>query len=197
MGLFFCAFTNSYKITKPMFDCWLRLLTQLDGSVLWLPAGKNPEALDNLRAMAKAQGIAPNRLVSAGYTATNQDHLARLRLVDLSLDTLPYGAHSTACDSLYVGTPIITCLGTAFAGRVCAGLLNAVGLPELITNRLDEYENLALKIARDPKFHAALKKKLVGNITTTALFDTARYTRHLESAYQVMWERGVMAESGV
>jgi predicted O-linked N-acetylglucosamine transferase (SPINDLY family) len=188
-GFVFCAFTNGYKITKPLFDCWLRLLTQVDGSVLWLPAGKNPIVLDNLCTAAEAHGLAPGRLVFADYTATNRGHLARLCLADLSLDTLPYGAHSTASDSLYVGTPIITCRGTTFAGRVGAGLLSAVGLGELITETLDEYENLALKIARDPKFHTALKAKLARNIRTTALFDTARFTRHIEAAYQTMWER--------
>jgi protein O-GlcNAc transferase len=117
------------------------------------------------------------------------DHLARHRQADLLLDTLPYNAHTTACDALWVGVPVLTCLGTTFVGRVAASLLKAIGLPELITASLDDYEALALRIAREPDLRAALKQRLARNRDTFPLFDTRRFTRHMEAAYTTMWER--------
>jgi protein O-GlcNAc transferase len=116
------------------------------------------------------------------------DHLARHRLADLFLDTLPYTAHTTASDALWAGLPLVTCLGETFAARVAASLLKAVGLPELITSSLVEYEVLALRLARDPPLLAAIRSKLAQNRKTYPLFDTARFTRHIESAYETMWQ---------
>jgi predicted O-linked N-acetylglucosamine transferase (SPINDLY family) len=122
------------------------------------------------------------------------DHLARVRLADLFLDTLPHNAHTTASDALWCGVPVVTCLGTTFAGRVAASLLRAVGLEDLVTHSLDEYEALALRLANDPHRLAALKARLAANRDTTPLFDTAAYTRHLEAAYLSMWERHARGE---
>ena len=117
------------------------------------------------------------------------DHLARSRCADLFLDTLPYNAHTTASDALWSGLPLVTCLGQTFAGRVAAGLLRAVGLPELITNSLEEYQALALELARQPSALALIKAKLAHDRGAYPLFDTSRFTRHIETAYATMWER--------
>lgn len=118
----------------------------------------------------------------------------RHRLADLFLDTIYYNAHTTACDSLWAGLPLVTCIGSTFAGRVGASALKAVGLPELITQTLEDYEVLALKLARDPALLAATKAKLAGQRLTAPLFDTARHTRHLEAAYTTMWQRSQAGE---
>ena len=117
------------------------------------------------------------------------DHLARQRQADLFLDTLPYNAHTTASDALWAGLPVLTCLGETFAGRVAASLLKAIGLPELITTSLEDYEALALKLAREPSLLASIKAKLARNRDRYPLFDTARFTRHIEAAYTTMWQR--------
>jgi protein O-GlcNAc transferase len=118
-----------------------------------------------------------------------EDHLARHRLAGFFLDTLPYNAHTTASDALWAGLPVVTCVGSSFAGRVAGSLLNAVGLPELITDNLEHYEALALELARDKNLLAAIKAKLAQNRETFPLFDTDRFRRHIESAYETMWER--------
>jgi predicted O-linked N-acetylglucosamine transferase (SPINDLY family) len=186
-GFVFCCFNNNFKLTPDLFDIWMRLLQQVDGSVLWLLEG-NPAAARNLRKEAEKRGVSADRLVFAAR-AKHEDHLARHRLADMFLDTLPYNAHTTASDALWAGLPVLTCLGNAFAGRVGASLLNAVGLPELVAHSLQDYEALALKLAQDPGLLASLKEKLGRNRTTHPLFDTKRFTRYLETAYRVMWER--------
>jgi predicted O-linked N-acetylglucosamine transferase (SPINDLY family) len=186
-GFVFCAFNNTYKITPPVFEIWMRLLRQVDGSVLWLIEG-NGAAIRNLRWNAEIRGIAPDRLVFAPRMK-QEDHLARHRLADLFLDNLPYNAHTTASDALWLGVPVVTCLGSGFAGRVAASLLHAVGLPEMITETLEAYEQLALALARAPERLAALKVKLMQNGTTFPLFNTDRYRRHIEAAYERMWAR--------
>jgi predicted O-linked N-acetylglucosamine transferase (SPINDLY family) len=135
------------------------------------------------------RGVDPERLVFAPRVAGWKDHLARQRLADLFLDTLPYNAQITAKDALSVGLPVLTCLGGAFAGRVAASLLNAAGLPELITRSLPEYEALALKLATDRAMLADIRAKLARNRATHPLFDTDRFRRHIEAAYVTMWER--------
>jgi protein O-GlcNAc transferase len=186
-GTVFCSFNNNFKITPPMFDVWMRLLHRVAGSVLWLRAG-SPAAERNLRREAEARGVAPERLVFAPLVAL-EDHLARHRCADLFLDTLPYNAHTTASDALWAGLPLVTCLGETFAGRVAASLLDAVGLPELVTRSLEDYEALAFALATDAARLAALKAKLAQNRMTHPLFDTDRFRRHLESAYETMWQR--------
>jgi protein O-GlcNAc transferase len=182
----FCCFNNPQKITPEMFDIWMRLLRASEGSVLWLITG-NAKAAANLRLEADKRGVAPERLIFAPK-ASVADHLARHRLADLCLDTLPYNAHTTASDALWAGLPILTRLGEAFAGRVAASLLKAIGLDELITRSLAEYETLALRLARDRTYLAALKETLNRNRDTCLLFDTQSATRHIEAAYLTMAE---------
>lgn len=189
----YCAFNRTSKITPPLFDVWMRLLAKTAGSVLWLLDG-DPIARENLRREAVARGIAADRIVFAPLVPTDE-HLARHQLADLFLDTLPYNAHTGASDALWAGLPVLTCLGTAFAGRVAASLLNAVGLPELVTRSLDEYEDLALQIARDSELRTALKSKLAAHRTTWPLFDTARMTRHIEKALNEMGRRHYAGEA--
>jgi protein O-GlcNAc transferase len=186
-GFVFCSFNNTFKINPPVFDIWMRLLRKIDGSVLWLLEG-NANAPDNLRSEAERRGVAANRLVFAPRMKS-EDHIARQTLADLFLDTLPYNAHTTASDALWVGLPVLTCLGPTFAGRVAASLLHAVGLPELVTHSLEEYEAAALQLARSTQLLASVKAKLMRNRQAFPLFDTARFARHIEAAYTTMWER--------
>jgi predicted O-linked N-acetylglucosamine transferase (SPINDLY family) len=183
----FCAFNGTYKITPSMFDVWMRLLRRIDGSVLWLFEG-NPAAPANLRREAAARGVAPERLVFAPRVA-HAAHLARHRLADLFLDTLPCNAHTTASDALWAGLPLVTCLGTTFAGRVAASLLSAVGLPELVVASPKAYEALAVELATDAARLAAIRDALVQRRMRHPLFDTGRFARHIEAAYVTMWER--------
>ncbi|MFZ0148288.1 MAG: tetratricopeptide repeat protein [Xanthobacteraceae bacterium] len=183
----FCCFNNTYKITPEVFSVWMQLLASIEGSVLWL-IETNPTTAQNLRKEAKARGISPERLIFAPKMPL-ADHLSRHRQADLFLDTLPYNAHTTASDALWAGLPVLTCVGETFAGRVAASLLKAVGLSELITASLGDYEALALKLAREPSPLASIKAKLAQNRSTHPLFDTARFTRHIEAAYATMWQR--------
>jgi predicted O-linked N-acetylglucosamine transferase (SPINDLY family) len=183
----FACFNSSYKITPALFDIWMRLLHAVDGSVLWL-FKDNEAAAANLKREAEARNIASNRLVFAPRMEL-QDHLARQPLADIFLDTLPCTAHTTASDALWVGLPVLTVLGNTFAGRVAASLLRALDLPELIAQSLGDYETIALKLAREPELLTGLRERLSTNRATSALFDTARATRNLESAFTTMWER--------
>jgi len=185
--LVLCCFNNPYKIVPDVFDVWMRLLTKIEGSVLWL-FERNAEAPRNLRMEAERRGVDPQRLVFAP-PINLPDHLARHRLADVFLDTLPYNAHTTGSDALWAGVPVVTCFGPTFPGRVAASLSHAVGMPELITESLEEYESLVLRLARDPALLASIKAKLARNRDSCALFDTARFTRHIEAAYDTMWER--------
>jgi protein O-GlcNAc transferase len=186
-GFVFCCFNNNYKISSDVFEIWMRLLGRVEGSVLWLLEG-NAAAVKNLRAEAQARSIAPERLVFAKQIEVSE-HLARNRLADLFLDTLPYNAHTTASDALWAGLPVLTCLGKTFPGRVAASLLNAVGAPELITPDLDAYEALALELASNRQTLAELRGRLAANRLTHPLFDTARFTTRIESAYVAMFKR--------
>jgi predicted O-linked N-acetylglucosamine transferase (SPINDLY family) len=186
-GFVYCCFNNAYKITPEVFAGWMRILAAVPGSVLWL-LSNDIESMARLRAAAEAQGIDPARLVF-GPSLPSALHLARHRLADLFLDTLPYNAHTTASDALWAGLPVITQMGQAFAGRVAASLLKAVGLPELITRGAAEYEALAIALGRDGARAAELKAKLAAAIPSAPLFDTPRFTRHLEAAFRLMWQR--------
>ena len=185
-GFVFACFNNNYKITPEVFDVWMRLLARVEGSVLWLLAG-NEVAMANLRQEAEARGIAGLRLVFAPR-APLAEHLARHQRADLFLDTLPYNAHTTTSDALWAGLPVLTCLGTTFAGRVAASLLTAVGLPELITTSMAAYEAQALHLATHPAVLQGLRRTLQTQRDNTALFDTPRFTVHLEQAYVAMHE---------
>jgi predicted O-linked N-acetylglucosamine transferase (SPINDLY family) len=185
-GFVFCCFNNSYKITAPVFDIWMRLLREISASVLWL-LRDNATAESNLRREAQARGVDPERLIFAGRTSV-EDHLARHRLADLFLDTLPYNAHTTASDALWAGLPVLTCQGEAFAGRVAASLLHAVGLPELVTHNLNDYEAQARGLAGDDALLRSLRGRLAANRQTHPLFDTDRFRHHIEAVYLRMWE---------
>jgi predicted O-linked N-acetylglucosamine transferase (SPINDLY family) len=186
-GFVFCCFNNNYKITPATFDSWMRMLNRLPRSVLWLMED-NSGAANNLRREAERRGIPGERLVFAGRVP-HAEHLARHRAADLFIDTLPYNAHTTASDALWSGLPVLTCKGESFAGRVAASLLNAVGLPELITETKEEYETLAVQLAENPDQLAQLRQKLERNRLATPLFDSGLYARHIEDAYSQMFER--------
>jgi predicted O-linked N-acetylglucosamine transferase (SPINDLY family) len=180
----FCCFNAGWKITAPVFAGWMRLLAQMPKSVLWLKqTGEKTKA--NLLATAQSHGVDPQRLVFAQSAALDV-HLARHQLADLFLDTLPYNAHATACDALWAGLPVLTQRGTAFAGRVGASLLTAAGLAELIAETAEDYETLALALARDPARLKGLRDRLVANRATSPLFDTPRLARDLEALYRQM-----------
>jgi predicted O-linked N-acetylglucosamine transferase (SPINDLY family) len=186
-GFVFCCFNQNWKITPEVFSVWMRLLHEVDGSVLWLRE-ENEGAQQNLRKEAQARGIDPARLVFAARLPSSKDHLARHRLADLFLDTPRYNAHTTANDALWAGVLVVTQLGDAFAGRVAASLLYAIGLPELVTHTLEDYESLALRLARDPALLGSLRTRLNANRLTHPLFDTDRFRRHIEAAYLQMHE---------
>ena len=183
----FCCFNNNFKITPDVFDSWVRILRAVDNSVLWL-LQDNPTAVTNLQKEAVRRDLDPARLVFAKRMAL-PEHLARHKAADLFLDTTPCNAHTTASDALWAGLPLLTCMGESFASRVAASLLNAVGLPELVTETLADYEALAIELATAPAKLKALKEKLERNRLTTPLFDTALFTKHIEAAYTQMYER--------
>jgi predicted O-linked N-acetylglucosamine transferase (SPINDLY family) len=192
-GFVFCCFNNNYKVAASIFDVWMRLLGAVEGSVLWLlPTNGDAEA--SLRREAAARGIDSTRLVFAERLKLDE-HLALHRLADLFLDTLPYNAHTTASDALWAGLPLLTCRGASFVGRVATSMLHAVGLPELATDDLDEYEALALRLASDASLLGDFRRRLEQNRSTCPLFDTDRFRRHIESAYTTMWELQQRGES--
>ena len=186
-GFVFCCFNNSYKILPDIFDCWMRILKQVNGSVLWLFEG-NASTASNLKKEAVARGVSSERLVFAKLWPP-AEHLARHKLADLFLDTLPYNAHTTASDALWAGLPVLTQMGQTFAGRVAASLLKAIDLPELITHSREAYEALAIELALNREKLLNIKEKLNKNRLTTPLFDTALFTKHLEAAYEAMYSR--------
>jgi protein O-GlcNAc transferase len=186
-GFVFCCFNQNWKITPDVYDVWMRLLREVDGSVLWLRSD-NEAAEWNLRREAHERGVDPARLVFAAPVPASEDHLARHRLGDLFLDTPRYNAHTTASDALWAGMPVITQLGEVFAGRVAASLLNAIGLPELVTHTLPDYEALALRLARDPALLDSFRTRLNANRLTHPLFDTDRFRRSIEAVYLQMHE---------
>jgi predicted O-linked N-acetylglucosamine transferase (SPINDLY family) len=186
-GFIFCCFNNNFKIHPVTFDSWMRILKAVDGSVLWV-FQDNAWVVDNLKKEAVKRGIAAHRLVFA-ERMPQADHLARHCQADLFLDTFPYNAHTTASDALWARLPVLTLMGESFASRVAASLLNAIGLTELITNTQEEYEELAIELALNPKKIADIKLKLASNRLTTPLFDTPLFTKNLEAAYSKMYER--------
>ncbi len=189
----FCCFNQTFKILPQMFDIWMRLLKTQPGSVLWL-LECNRWAKANLCREAELRGINPDRLVFAPRVPI-AEHLARHALADLFLDTLPYNAHTTASDALWMGLPIVTCSGDTFAGRVAGSLLTAAELPELITCSLAGYEQLAMRLAANPDELAAIREKLRLGRDKSPLFDTSQMAGQLEQAYTTMWERHAAGES--
>ena len=194
VGFVFCCFNNNFKITRPVFEVWMRLLRAVEGSVLWL-SQDNADAKENLRKAAAGRGLDPARLIFAPRVERDDEHLARHRLADLFVDTLPYNAHATASDALWAGLPLLTCRGTSFAGRVATSLLSAAGLPELAANDLAEYEALALRLATDAALLGGFRHRLAQNRAASPLFDTDRFRCHIESAYTTMLELQRRGES--
>lgn len=186
-GFVFCAFNSTYKITPENFAVWMEILKSVDKSILWLIDGGSLQQ-QNLRAAATTHGVDPARLIFAKKKPA-PEHLARHRHADLFLDNLPCNAHTTAADALWAGLPLLTCAGNSFTGRVASSLLNAAGLQELITTSWDDYKQKAIALAHDPAMLAALKNKAQLGRTSSALFDTKRYTKNLEQAFRVMWQR--------
>jgi predicted O-linked N-acetylglucosamine transferase (SPINDLY family) len=186
-GFVYCCLNNSYKVLPQAFDVWMRVLQQVPGSVLWL-LGETPIVQARLRAQAQARGVSPERLVFAQRLPYEQ-YLAQYRQADLFLDTLPFNAGTTASDALWAGLPVLSQVGNRFAGRMAASLLHAVGLHELVAQSESEYESLAVQLARDPQRLSGLRKRLDEQRMRCPLFDTERFTRHLESALQTMCER--------
>jgi len=182
-GFVFCNFNQSYKLTPEIFASWMRILAKVDDSFLWLLEGPAPYA-GNIARHAEAHGVAPERILFAPDRPTDQ-HLARLSLADLFLDSLPFNAHTTGSDALWAGVLVLTRRGNTFPGRVAASLLHAAGLPELVTESVEDYENLAVRLATDKNAFAAVKTKLTRNCP---LFDTDLFRRNIERAYLRMWE---------
>ncbi|HUH95674.1 MAG TPA: tetratricopeptide repeat protein [Casimicrobiaceae bacterium] len=183
----FCSFNAAYKITPATFASWMRILERVEGSVLFLLAD-NPQATANLRREAVERGVDADRLVFGGRLPLAA-YMARYRLADLFLDTLPYNAGTTASDALWSGLPVLTRIGESFPARVAASVLTAIGLPELITTSADEYERVAVELATYPGRLAALRQKVADNRLSTPLFDTARFTRSIEAVYEAMHAR--------
>ncbi len=186
-GFVFCCFNNNFKIIPAVFDRWARIMRQVKDSVLWLYVN-NMAAVENLRLEAVARGIAAERLIFAQHLP-RAEYLARYRAADLFLDTLPYNAGTTASDALWAGLPVLTCMGEGLASRMGASLLYAIGLPELVTNTLDDYEATAVGLATDPDRLSEIREKLSVNRLTTPLFDTHLFAKHIEAAYTAMYER--------
>jgi len=186
-GFVFCCFNNNYKILPATFDGWMKILLAVEGSVLWLLQDSSTAA-GNLRREAEARGVHSSRLIFAERMQLDH-HLARHRLADLFLDTLPCNAHTTASDALWAGLPVLTCMGRSFAGRVAGSLLRAIELPELVTHTPLEFETRAIDLAKDRAKLQLLKSKLEANRFTTPLFNTRLFAKHLEAAYEVMFRR--------
>lgn len=183
----FCCFNQSFKITSEFFTVWMRLLNAVPNSVLWL-LDSNQWAKQNLINQAAKNNITAERLIFAPRMGI-ADHLARHIHADLFLDTSPYNAHTTCSDALWMGLPVLTCVGDTFAARVAGSLLTAADMPELITYSLQEYENKALHLANNPIEIENIKQKLLATKPTSALFDTNQFARSLESVYQSMWQQ--------
>jgi predicted O-linked N-acetylglucosamine transferase (SPINDLY family) len=186
-GFIFCCFNASYKITPEILDSWCRILNNVSGSVLWLFEGESATK-DSLIKEANMRGIDSHRLVFSGRI-NNSEHLARQRLADLFLDTLPYNAHTTSSDALWAGLPVLTLAGQSFASRVSASLLTAIGLPGLITQTQKEYEVLAITLATDEEKLTSIRKELESNRLTKPLFNAQLFTLHLEAGFSEAFKR--------
>jgi predicted O-linked N-acetylglucosamine transferase (SPINDLY family) len=186
-GFIFCCFNNSWKILPEMFYSWIRILHTVPNSVLWLYED-NPLATENLKLEASKKGLSKDRLVFA-RRMPNAQHLARYELANLFLDTSPYGAHTTASDALWAGLPVLTRLSESFASRVASSLLRAIGLPELITESLKDYESMAIELALNPDKYSLIRAKVGESRFNSTLFDTVGFTKDIESSYRVAYDR--------
>jgi predicted O-linked N-acetylglucosamine transferase (SPINDLY family) len=184
----FCCFNNDYKFNPHVLDGWSRILLAAKNSVLWI-SENNEHFKVNITIEFERRGIDPMRIIFAPRMELMADHLARYALADLFLDTHPYNAHTTTVDSLKAGVPVLTLQGKSFASRVAASLLNAIGLPELITETQEEYESLAIKLAHNPQLLMLIKEKLHANRLSMPLFDTPLFAKNIEVAYIKMMDR--------
>ena len=187
-GFIFCCFNNTWKITPKMFELWIRLLSNVPGSVLWFP-GFSDLAINNLRNECKKLSMDENRLIFSSVEEFRQDHYKKIRLADIFLDCFPYGAQSTASDFLRSGIPIVTLSGLSFSNRVASSLLNNLNLPELIATTEIDYENLALRLAMNPEFLNQIKTKLIANVKSSSIFNVDEYTKSIEDAYFKVYDR--------
>ena len=183
----FCSFNNVFKLTPQTFESWMRILTEVDRSVLLL-FDANETATKNIKREAEARGISSERIVFGKHLPL-PEYRARYRVADLFLDSLPYNAGTTASDALRVGLPVLTQMGESFASRVAASLLNSLGLTELITRNIQEYEVLAIDLAKNPDKLEAIKIKLKNNLETSPLYNTKLFTQNIEFAYKAIFER--------
>ncbi len=186
-GFVFCSFNQSFKFNPGTFDVWCRLLREIPGSVLWL-LSQSDAVTANLRSEAQSRGVEGSRLIFAPRLGL-ADHLGRLQLADLALDTFPYNSHTTASDALWVGVPLVTLMGRTFASRVGASLLNAAGLPECVVQSWDDYFDRATSLALNPSRLRSMRQELVDNRLSCPLFDTVGFARDLERLYIAMWEQ--------
>lgn len=186
-GLVFASFAHAAKMNPEVFEAWLSILKEVPGSVLWL-IREHVQQEQNLRSFAEIHGVSPDRLVFSGILPY-PEHLARYKVVDLVLDTMPFNGGTTTSDALWAGAPVLTCVGESFAGRMTTSLLRTLSLQELVVESIDDYKALAIDLARHPEKLVAIRQKLAENRSTAALFDTPRFTRNLEVAYEAIWAR--------
>jgi protein O-GlcNAc transferase len=184
----FCSFNNSYKFNPNVLHSWSKILINKENSILWIPEN-NKQFMLNIQKEFLKRGVKEERIIFAKREESMADHLSRIGLADLFLDTYPFNAHSTGLDSLKAGVPILTLIGNSFASRVAASLLNAVNMPELITSSQEEYEALAIDLATNPEKLYAIKQKLAKNLVSEPLFDTPLFTRNIEALYIKMYQR--------
>jgi protein O-GlcNAc transferase len=185
-GVVLCSFNQPYKIDSTIFDCWMSVMARVPDAVLWLQE-KNATVTANLRREAVNRGINPARLIFSGLLPKDQ-HLARLRLADLCLDTRIYNGHTTTVDALWSGVPVVTLQGAHFASRVSASILTALGMTELITHSVNDYRDRVLHLAADGQARRRIREKIADNLTREPLFDTPRFVRNLEKAYMEIWQ---------
>jgi len=188
VGFVFCCFNNHYKITPDIFTLWMRILSKVEGSILWLSEG-NSIANNNLKIQAEKNNIDESRIIFAKRLNLREEHLNRIQLADLFLDTTPYNAHATSSDALQVGLPVLTLKGNSFVSRVASSLINSVNLQELITNSLKQYESMAIQLASNPNELKTIKEKLLDNLPNSPLYNTNLFVQQLESAYLKMHEK--------
>ena len=194
-GFIFACFNNAYKITPHIFDVWMKILKDVPGSILWL-SKPSPKALLNLQKEAEKRGVESTRLIFATRTLGRVEHLSRLRLADLFLDTPNYNAHATTADALWAGLPVLTQIGSTFAGRVAASQVTALGLDGLIAHSEDEYVAKALEFASHPNALMAIRQQLESNRSHSPLFNTGQYVGDLESVYRGLLNKANQSQRG-
>lgn len=193
-GFIFCSFNQHFKINPETFDTWMRILKRVPGSYLWMSQPYEPEAIPNLKKEAASRGIDTSRIIFASRIKEVEKHLARIALADLFLDTFPYNAHTSAIDTLWAGVPIVTRMGRSFASRLAGSLLKSVGLDDLVTDNIKDYEELAVSLALNPAKLKNYRNLLEKNRSTHRLFNTKLYTKNFEKAIEQMYHKHLSGE---